>query len=915
MQGLRRIYLFVSVKLPAEVDLLHDPEPPPDCDSWGREYHGRKTPVLQPIHRDVCKNFMGMYKTLMTKVYMLKHNITRKIRTTLPFLLPNEILRTSQGSVVKLPNGVFWHGSNFEKNISRRAKRIPIPAIFAGINMIGGLAIKGVNAFINYKRNKAMSKAVEQLYKNDKMFHDKLLSMEHRQAVIAKTMNTRFRNIRSKIQRQDRRIDKGLLMLQQFINYTHHEFARTYEAINNHHMAIKFLSRTFSYYATALHEHIDYYQIYDRMLDGFLTGLDTLAEGILSFNILDPTKLYQYLRTIEKNVLDSSNFDLAFQHTYQYYAEPLISFTNSPDELILQIPILIKRKTQVPMSLFSINTAPVPMDDATYQGKNNEYTWINVNHPYLATTSKTYIPLTEQQLRLCTKLGPTYYCENAHLIRDRSDHTCASAIFYDAGSDAIVKTCEPKYIKSSLLKPIVLDAGELMVLSNLPSPWALVCEPNHRPIPIIASTYRILNRSELCQCSLSAGAYFLGQTKQACDDTEQAMDGIFQTYYTFNHIIFDILKTNYNIEPEHSVQSIMDTLLSDIPVYSWMTFPWYQPDEEDRQDIVDNWNEDQIEAELEQMIDILVDETYDSIYKSMADFEQAQKNFLKYFKEAQFWEKMATIGSILSWINIVLWFVILFFSRNIIKRIIASLPIMQQYELVKIADAQVTKKYSPIFTMPPPPIEAQDMAPAKTAISSLSVILILITILGVLYTLYKKFQYKSSLFRVCFPLYPLAKYVRGSFHSDIFVEITKINTAQTIWAHMAYVAEYPSQLKVTGTLTIDDIRIHKVCCLYKLHVNWRNVKITKLDGTPVKLPYTGAVSVFTPTTLTFIDKSEQYNIRILGRVLDHIMVLQGTALPENDITPRAHGTDESVHERMTPTVFYDKNTDSVRVEM
>ena len=53
---------------------------------------------------------------------------------------------------------------------------------------------------------------------------------------------------------------------------------------------------------------------------------------------------------------------------YQYYGNSLASFTNTIDDLILQLPILIKLKVQVPMSLNSVDTAPVPLDAETYTG-------------------------------------------------------------------------------------------------------------------------------------------------------------------------------------------------------------------------------------------------------------------------------------------------------------------------------------------------------------------------------------------------------------------------------------------------------------------------------------------------------------------------------------------------------------------
>ena len=105
---------------------------------------------------------------------------------------------------------------------------------------------------------------------------------------------------------------------------------------------------------------------YRLMGKGFLDGLDELNTGRLCYEVLDPIMLSKYLRLIA-NDLDKSHSDyvLAFQHTYQYYAEPLISFTNSPDYLIVQILILLVYKHQVPMTLFSMDTVPVPYDAET----------------------------------------------------------------------------------------------------------------------------------------------------------------------------------------------------------------------------------------------------------------------------------------------------------------------------------------------------------------------------------------------------------------------------------------------------------------------------------------------------------------------------------------------------------------------
>ena len=113
----------------------------------------------------------------------------------------------------------------------------------------------------------------------------------------------------------------------------------------------------------------------------------------------------------------------------------MISFTNTIGDLQLQLPILIKLKVQVPMSLFSIKTAPVPLEAETYIGEKKEYTQIIPETELIALTETNCVPLTQVQISLCAKIGYMYYCEYAHLLKKCTEHTCMSAIYYDQGSD------------------------------------------------------------------------------------------------------------------------------------------------------------------------------------------------------------------------------------------------------------------------------------------------------------------------------------------------------------------------------------------------------------------------------------------------------------------------------------------------
>ena len=112
------------------------------------------------------------------------------------------------------------------------------------------------------------------------------------------------------------------------------------------------------------------YVRYESALDDTLIGIEHLNSGYLMHRILDPKILAKYLKAIEDNLEETApEFEPVFTNVYQYYGNSLKSFTNTIDDLLLQLLKSIKLKVQVPMSLFSIEMAPVPLDADISRGE------------------------------------------------------------------------------------------------------------------------------------------------------------------------------------------------------------------------------------------------------------------------------------------------------------------------------------------------------------------------------------------------------------------------------------------------------------------------------------------------------------------------------------------------------------------
>ena len=158
------------------------------------------------------------------------------------------------------------------------------------------------------------------------------------------------------------------------------------------------MSRYFAFHVSNMRKYIDFYRQYSVTLDVFLATLYTLAEGILSAPIIDPVTQQKYITTIQDELIEDNNYEPVFQDIYEFFIHRLVTFTNIARILLLQLPVLIKLKVQVPMSLYSIDIVPVQLDAETYQGKNNEYSLIEVEYRHMAITHIMYVPLSEQQL-------------------------------------------------------------------------------------------------------------------------------------------------------------------------------------------------------------------------------------------------------------------------------------------------------------------------------------------------------------------------------------------------------------------------------------------------------------------------------------------------------------------------------------
>ena len=363
----------------------------------------------------------------MDIITMLKGRLEHKINFTLPALLPNKINTTMQGLATSGEN--IW---------SKRA--IPTLAIIQGIAAIDGMIIKGVNALVDAKRASSFNNAIKLVNENVQITHDRLITLENRTVMMAKAIIPVSKDFKEKINNTNERLPVQYRMMTRALDRYNTLFRQTHKTFTIHHLALLMFKDYITILVGTLQRIHRQYIRYESVLDDTLIGIENLNSGYLTHRILDPQILGKYLEAVEDDLEETTpEFEPVFTSIYQYCGNSLISLTNTIDDLLLQLPILIKLKVQAPMSLFSIKTAPVPLDAETYIGEKREYTQIILETELIALTETNYVPLTQAQISLCAKIGYMYYCQFAHLLKKCTEHTCMSAIFYDQGSDIKAK--------------------------------------------------------------------------------------------------------------------------------------------------------------------------------------------------------------------------------------------------------------------------------------------------------------------------------------------------------------------------------------------------------------------------------------------------------------------------------------------
>ena len=239
-----------------------------------------------------------------------------------------------------------------------------------------------------------------------------------------------------------------------------------------------------------------------------------------------------------KEVLSTqyTNYELVVSRVHDYYNLPFSTFACQGNTLVIHISFSIKPINQEPLHMYDIKSIPVPyhMNEELIDETESKYTYTKIkpSTEILAIGSNSQINLDYNQLVHCIQYNILFFCEQMFLTKLGNEHTCESAIYTHQNSKLIQQKCEIEYYPDLNPEPEILNAGNYLVLGNFPLPWNYYCpETDEIPKPIHGSAYVILKKHDLCQCSLTAGSWYLDINIAYC--TQEPSTEL-TLYYTVN---------------------------------------------------------------------------------------------------------------------------------------------------------------------------------------------------------------------------------------------------------------------------------------------------------------------------------------------------------------------------------------------
>ena len=323
------------------------------------------------------------------------------------------------------------------------------------------LAIKSVSSYIKGKQQQRINTAVEELRSYDNKIKNDLKQYRNELLMYGRYNLKSLRGIINTINALHKKQNHfEWAVKQKYFNFRKSDMN-----------AVNYNFEVMMYLKNVREEHVVTYREAVKVTRDLLDGIAIVTQDRLPRALISDNQLREILGKVDVMVKRNyPDYVLAAKHISHYRDMKMVTFSvdQQAHSLILTFPAFIKNYKQPPLSLFEVETVPVPIIDKNV--KADSYSQVRIEKSYIAAGTDYYIQLRISELLMCKSIRHIYYCEELFVIKHKSRHSCVSAIFYNLGPGTVTKNCRFDYYYNITIPPVILDGGRDVLLANFMDP-------------------------------------------------------------------------------------------------------------------------------------------------------------------------------------------------------------------------------------------------------------------------------------------------------------------------------------------------------------------------------------------------------------------------------------------------------------
>ena len=558
--GLDRVTVVTSIPIPKYSDIEIKPIVFNNCteDLWR---HGARTKGYPQYETyDKCNRVLAQarfYRSQQEELqFLLRQLLTHDLYSVLPELnqTPSmynyESRKNNRPTDLQNPHEMKFTDETVNNTAQTRGRRGFGSILAKAIPGLITLAIESVSSYIKSRQQQRINTAVKELRSDDNKIKNDLKQYRNELLMYGRYNLKSLRGIINTINALHKK-------------QNHFEWAVKQKDFNfrkSDMNAVNYNFEVMMYLKNVREEHVVSYREAAKAARDLLNGIAIVTQGRLPRALISDNQLREILGKVDAMVKRNyPDYVLAAKHISHYRDMKMVTFSvdQQAHSLIVTFPAFIKNYKQPPLSLYEVETVPVPIFDKNV--KADSYSQVRIEKSYIAVGTDYYIQLRISELLMCKSIRYIYYCEELFVIKHKSRHSCVSAIFYNLGPATVIKNCKFDYYYNITVPPVILDGGRDVLLANFHGPRSLKCSSVNGGLakPAPENTYAVVNREFLCDCQLDMEHASVLRQLSSCSKSSSSK---MHMKFTINLAFWEMFKKRSpnsasNIQPQYAEEA------------------------------------------------------------------------------------------------------------------------------------------------------------------------------------------------------------------------------------------------------------------------------------------------------------------------------------------------------------------------